>query len=228
MAARVLGVIPAKARSRRAPGKNMRPIAGKPLIDYTFDAAKAARSLTTVCLTSEDPKILAHASQAGLETVTRDPEMSGDAVHASVPIIAALESLGGAEAFDYCVMLLPTFPLRTAATIDAVVGRAVDAADNVLSVSALGKTIHHLRTLTDDGRIRHVTEEKLTNFQSQDAPLLHTLNGICYCAPAKPLLRERSFHYGDPIGHVTDHIEAWDIDTEDDMRFAEFLLKARM
>ena len=71
----------------------MRPIAGKPLIDHTFDAAKAASTLTTVCLTSEDPDILAHAKQAGLETVTRDPEMSGDAVHASVPIIAALVDL---------------------------------------------------------------------------------------------------------------------------------------
>ena len=227
MTARVLGVIPAKAHSRRAPGKNMREIAGRPLIDYTIEAAKTAASLTAACLTSEDESILAHAERAGITPVARDPDMSGDAVHASVPILAALEKLGGSDAYDFCVMLLPTFPLRTAATIDAVVARSIEIGKTVLSVSALNKTIYHLRTLTEDGRIRHVTDEKRTNFQSQDAPLLHSINGCCYCAPTGPLLRERSFHHGDPTAFVTDHIEAWDIDTEDDLRFAELLLKAR-
>lgn len=205
----------------------MRKIAGRPLIDYTIEAAKASASLTATCLTSEDESILAYAERTGVTPAARDPDMSGDAVHASVPILAALEKLGGVEAYDFCVMLLPTFPLRTATTIDAVVERAIETGGNVLSVSALNKTIHHLRTLTEGSRIRHITEEKRRNFQSQDAPLLHSLNGCCYCAPTGPLLQERSFHYGDPVAFVTDHIEAWDIDTEDDLRFAESLLRAR-
>lgn len=205
----------------------MRDVAGRPLIDYTIAAAKAAQRLTHFCITSDDPAILEHAAASDVERVTRPAAMSADDVHASVPILHALETLGGADAFDYCVMLLPTFPLRTAETIDAVIGRAVDAGENVLSVTQLNKTIHHLRTLDDDGRIRHVTAEKRVNFQSQDAPLLYAINGCCYCAPTGALLRERSFHYGDPIAYVTSDLDAFDIDTEDNLRTAEALLAIR-
>lgn len=205
----------------------MRMVAGCPLIDYTIAAAKAAQRLTRLCVTSDDPAILEHAASADVERVTRPAAMSADDVHASVPILHALEALGGTDAFDYCVMLLPTFPLRTAETIDAVIGRAVNAGENVISVTQLNKTIHHLRTLDDDGRVRHITAEKRVNFQSQDAPLLYAINGCCYCAPARSLLRERSFHHGDPIAYVTPDLDAFDIDTEDNLRTAEALLAAR-
>jgi CMP-N-acetylneuraminic acid synthetase len=205
----------------------MRPIAGRPLIDHTIMAAMAAQRLTRLCVTSDDPAILEHAASADIETVTRPAAMSADDVHASIPILHALEALGGTDAFDYCVMLLPTFPLRTAETIDAVIGRAVEVRENVISVTQLNKTIHHLRTLDDDGRIRHVTGEKRVNFQSQDAPLLYAINGCCYCAPARPLLQERSFQYGDPIAYVTPGLDAFDIDTEDDLRTTEALLATR-
>jgi CMP-N-acetylneuraminic acid synthetase len=57
--------------------------------------------------------------------------------------------------------------------------------------------------------------------------LLYAINGCCYCAPTEILLRERSFHHGDPVAHVTSGLDAWDIDTEDDLRTAEMMLKAR-
>lgn len=226
MTDRVLGVVPAKPNSRRTPGKNMRPVAGRPLIDHTIENAKAARRLTRICVTSDDPAILDHASRFGIETVARPAAMSADDVHASVPILHALETLGGAAAFDYCVMLLPTFPLRTPATIDAVIDRAQESGETVISLTQLNKSIHHLRTITDDGRARHITDEKQQNFQSQDFPLLYAMNGCCYCAPVPTLLESRSFHAGDPVAYVTPWLDAFDIDTEDDLRTAESLLAA--
>jgi N-acylneuraminate cytidylyltransferase len=205
----------------------MRLVAGRPLIDYTIATARASRGLTQICLTSEDPAILDYARHASIETVERPREMSGAAVHASVPILHALECLGGGDAFDYCVMLLPTFPLRRPETIDAVVTLSVERRDNVLSLTQLNKSMHHFRVLTAGGRARHITPDKAMNFQSQDFPLLYAINGCCYCAPVERLLQERSFHYGDPIAYVTDGLDAWDIDTEDDLRTAEALLEAR-
>ena len=227
MTVRVLGIIPAKAQSRRVAGKNMRLVAGQPLIDYTIAAARSARRLTQVCVTSEDPAILAHAERAGVTAVKRPPEMSGSEIHASVPILHALESLGGAGAFDFCAMLLPTFPLRRPQTIDAVVSLAIDRNDAVLSLTQINKSMQHFRVLTPEGRARHITDEKAMNFQSQDFPPLYAINGCCYCAPAAALLRERSFHYGDPVAFITDGLDAWDIDTEDDLRTAEALIGSR-
>lgn len=225
---RVVAVIPAKAVSKRLPGKNLRLFRGKPLVAHTIAAALASREIDEVHVSTDSPEIQALAQKLGADApFLRPAELCGDAVHASVPILHAVEKLGGPAKYDFIVMLLPTAPLRTTETIDAVVRLSKRRATNVLSLTPMGKTLNHMRTLENDGTIKRVTKQAVYNFQVQDAPELYAINGCCYCAPAKDVFEHRGFQYGTPLGYVMDPVEALDIDTERDFLMLERLARAQ-
>jgi CMP-N,N'-diacetyllegionaminic acid synthase len=221
---RVVAIIPAKGRSVRVPGKNLRLLAGRPLFAHTIEQARRSRLLHEVYVStdSEEIKALAEASGAAVPFM-RPPELAADDVHGSAPILDMLEKLGGAARYAYCVQLLPTSPLRSAATIDAVVQLSIARAANVLSVTP-GKTVFHLRTVAEDGTLQAVLDQYrgVYNFQSEGTRVV-SLNGAVYCAPVAQLLEHRSFQYGSPLAYVMDPVEAIDIDSERDFQIAERL-----
>jgi CMP-N,N'-diacetyllegionaminic acid synthase len=224
VADRVVAIIPAKARSRRVPGKNMRAFNGRPLVAYTIEAAVQSRLVDDVYVSTDDHAIATFAETCGAGVpFLRPAELAGDDVHSSVPILHMLEQVGGAAKYAFCVQLLPSAPLKTARTIDAIVARSRERAANVLSVTPFGKTLHHLRTLAADGKLERVTAEAAYNFQTPASPGLFYLNGAIYCAPVAALLAHRTFQYGAPTAYVMDELEAIDIDTEHDFTVAERL-----
>jgi len=214
---RVVIIIPAKSFSRRLPGKNLRFLNNKPLIHYTIEAALESQLATDVFVTTDSLEVKAYSEKIGARVpYIRSSHLSGDDIHASVPVLDMLEKLGGRDAYSYCVMLLPTSPLRSTKTIDGVIRLALERRTNVLSVSPLSKTLFHLRTFSDDGRLRRVTRETIYNIQTEDAPGLFYINGACYCAPTEDLLKYRTYQYGDPVGYKMDLLESIDVDTEQD------------
>ena len=219
----VLCVIPAKGHSRRLPGKNLRPVAGIPLVVRSVQQALESSQFEAVVVSTDSDEIAARSREAGaLVPQLRPLEDSGPEVHAAVPVLHTLEQLGGARRFEYCSMLLPTSPLRDASSIAAVVDWSRRERRNVVSVVPLGKNLLHLRTRDAEGRLHCVTSEVPKNFQTNAAPLLYGLNGSIYCAPSRELLRHRSFHYGEPLGFVMDPLRSIDIDTGVDLELAEF------
>jgi CMP-N-acetylneuraminic acid synthetase len=222
MAGPVVAIIPAKARSRRVPNKNMRPFRGRPLLVHTVEQAVKSRLVDEVYVSTEAPEIRELAEACGARVpFLRPPEMSGDEVHSSVPILHMLEELGGAARYSFCVMLLPTTPLRSARTIDEVVQLSTARRSNVLSVTPFGKTLFHLRSVDAEGCLVPVTQKIAYNFQTAVTPELFYLNGSVYCAPVEEVLAHRTFQYGRPVAYVMNELEAIDIDTEEDFLAAE-------
>ncbi len=220
----VIAIIPAKANSRRVPKKNMRPFNGQPLVYYTIQRALESHELDEVYVSTDSQEIQEYAKHLGVRVpFLRQPEHSGDEVHAVVPVLDMLERLGGATVYSYCVLLSPTFPLRKTQTIDAVVRLAKSRNRNVLSVTPTGKIAPHFRVLNAENILQPVTAEMVYNFQTQDAPQVVYINGSTYCAPASELLWQRTFQYGMPLGYVMNPIEAVDIDTNLDFLIAERL-----
>jgi len=130
---RVIAVIPARGGSKEIPGKNIRPLAGEPLVVHTIRAALAARLVNRVVVSTDSAEIAAIAREAGAEVVTRPPELAADESPTEDALIHAVESLG--EDADYVVTLEPTSPLRTPELIDACVERALaEDADAVITV----------------------------------------------------------------------------------------------
>jgi CMP-N,N'-diacetyllegionaminic acid synthase len=119
----VLAIIPARAGSKRLPGKNLRPLCGKPLIAWTIEAARQSRLITDLVCSTDDERVMELCIEADVDVIVRPAELATDTA-TSESVIA--HALMGYEA-DYVCLLQPTSPLRIAEDIDACVAAAMRA-----------------------------------------------------------------------------------------------------
>jgi CMP-N,N'-diacetyllegionaminic acid synthase len=134
---RVLGLVPARGGSKGVPRKNIRMLAGKPLLAYTAEAAARATRLSRVVLSTEDAEIAAVGRAFGLEApFVRPSELAADDTPTIPVVLHALDALRSAgDEFDAVCLLQPTNPLRTAGDIDACIELMESTgADSVISV----------------------------------------------------------------------------------------------
>jgi len=122
----ILGIITARKDSKRLPGKNTRLMAGKPMIQYTFDAAKKSRRLSRLVVTTDDPKVAELAYDNDVAIIIR-PAPLARADTPTPPVLRhTLASLLYHEGYipDMVVLLQPTSPLRIVNDIDGAVDLA--------------------------------------------------------------------------------------------------------
>lgn len=210
---RTLGIIPARAGSQRLSGKNLRPLGGRPLIDWTLDAAEASQ-LDRLVLSSDDPAVLARAAgRPRLQTLVRPTTLAGDTVRNVEVMRQVLNDL--AELFDFAVLLQPTSPLRTAADIDAAVDQCrLTGADACVSVCAPEKPARWL--LRAEG-------ERLLPLLVGDPGPAFLPNGAVYVIRVERLLAGADFHSTPPCWIAMPRNRSIDIDDADDLAFAEWL-----
>jgi CMP-N-acetylneuraminic acid synthetase len=222
----VVAVIPARGGSKGIPRKNLEPLAGKPLIAWTIEAALEARTLDRVLVSTDDAAIAAAAERHGAEVPFLRPAPLGEdgvhAIHVMLHAVDWLERTG--ELPEAVVMLLPTSPLRSSADIDAAVKtfRAGDGAP-VVAVYASDKTAISLRWVVE-GRLTPILPLPDPNVQRQDAQQLYAVNGAIYVAEPARLRREGTFHAPDAIGLEMPRLRSIDVNTREDLLLAEFLL----
>lgn len=133
----ILAIIPARGGSKGIPRKNIRPLAGKPLIAYNIEQALRSRFITRVVVSTDDAEIAAVARQYGGEVVWRPAEISGDTASSESALLHCLEHLQQAEAYhpDLLVFLQCTSPLTLAEDMDGTLQALLDqAADTALAV----------------------------------------------------------------------------------------------
>lgn len=219
---RLLALIPARGGSKGVPRKNVRWIAGKPLIGWTIDAALAAGVFDRVVVSTEDPEIAEVARAGGAEVpFMRPAELSADDTPGIAPVLHALEELLG---FDALVLLQPTSPLRSAADIASVVALARSrGARSVVSVCE--PDAHPQWTYRMDGNGVLAPWEGATGAaRRQDLEQVYALNGAIYYAECV-LVRESGALVGPgTIGYPMPAERSIDIDTPLDWRIAELLL----
>lgn len=207
--ARALGLIPARAGSERLKGKNTRLFAGRPLIDWTLDAALGSALLDAVAVTTDDPAVAALASARDVTVVDRPAELAGSEASIYDAIAHALGVLGGG--WDYLVLLQPTSPLRTAADIDGALTLChARSAPAVVGVSPLMKPPAFHRRLTD-GVIG----------PADDLDGLVVVNGAIYVGRPETLLAQRRFDVPGALAWPMPPERSWDIDTAEEFAAAE-------
>ena len=217
----ILGLIPARGGSKGIPRKNVLPIAGKPLIAWTIEAALAARALDRVVVTTDDAEIAEIAVAHGADVpFLRPAELARDKTPGIDPVLHALDMLPG---FEVVVLLQPTSPLRTADDIDAAV--ALSDGNNVVGVT---KAAHVAWTFGMDAA--GVLEIGNTAFapRRQDAPALFALNGAIYVSATKRVYQHRGFLVPGTLGYDMPAERSVDIDGPMDWRLAELLLADRL
>ena len=133
-----LAVIPARGGSKGIPRKNVALLAGRPMVAWTIDAARGARRVDRVVVSTDDAEIASVSRQWGAEVVMRPAELSGDAASSESALRHVLDSLRESEGYEpeLLVFLQCTSPLTLAEDIDGVVERLLESgADTALSVT---------------------------------------------------------------------------------------------
>lgn len=235
---KILGIITARGGSRGIPGKNIKLLAGKPLIAYTIDAARSSGVLDRVILSTDDPAIAEVAKKYGCDAPFGEPvELAQDhSSHREVLRYAVqwLKEHEGYEA-DAAMLLQPTAPLRTAAHIKEAVERfSKERADSLVSVCEVPGHYnpHWQLKVTPEGRLEiFTTGGALTGLtpRRQELPKTYTRNGAVYLfrtellfSPAGPDL------YGlRTLAYIMDRESSVNIDTMEDWAEAERILAMR-
>lgn len=226
---KILGIITARGGSKGIPGKNIKPLCGKPLIAYTIEVAQKSMYLTR-CIVSTDDDAIAETSRIyGADIPFMRPFAFAQDTSTSMDVIQhALDwCKTHGETYDYCMVLQPTSPLRTSEDIDVCIQRVVDTdADSVMSMVELNDfSIKKLKTIDEQGIIHPL--ESLEGKQSdrrQDMEKIYKRNGAIYLTKISCL--EQSDLFGNiSRGYVMPYERSVDINTMIDFELAEFFMK---
>jgi len=229
MSPSVLGVIVARGGSKGLPGKNLRPLGGKPLVIHTIEAALGCGALDRTVLSTEDAAILAAGREAGCPApFVRPAELAGDRSSTVDVALHAVDWLARHEGFaaDIVVMLPATAPLRTAAHIAGAVSvlRGDPGAEAVVAVTEPDYPPFWMLTAATDGRLHWLFPEGAAVDHRQDLPRAYRPNGSIYVIPVTVLRAQRTFYPRATAPYVMPREASVNIDSEMDFTLAEWLL----
>lgn len=223
----ILGIIPARGGSKGIPRKNLYPLAGQPLIWYTFQAVRTSTVLTRTILTTEDQEIAEYAVQQGIAVpFLRPVDLAQDDTSSLAVIEHALHALADDFVPDVVVLLQPTTPLRQGLHIDEAVRLLVEQdAEAVVSVTPIPAHYHpywafalneaHVMQPFDDrgGPQRYPRRQLL--------PPVYSRNGAVYAA-RRQLIQEQHTLYGSrPLAYIMPPDVSVNIDSLEDLQAAE-------
>lgn len=228
----ILGHIGARKGSKGVPGKNFRPICGKPLIDWSLDQLFANPRVGAVVVSTDDEAIYEHAVKRGaLEIGLRPAELATDTApkwgvwqHA----LAVSEArVGPVSAF---LDLDCTSPLRLPEDIDgALTLYEIEHPDMVMSVCEARKNPYFNLVEPDSSGALHVSKPLPGGvWARQDAPVVYEHVGMVYVVDPTYLRRAKTIYEGRVIPYVLPAERCHDIDTPYDFRLVEFLLSEQL
>jgi CMP-N,N'-diacetyllegionaminic acid synthase len=223
----VLGVVTARAGSKGLPGKNTRPLAGKPLVAYTIEAARASGVFDRLIISTDDQAAAAIARDLGCEVpFLRPAELATDDTPHLPVMVHAAAWLRDHDRYEpeWTMILMPTSPLRRPRHIAESVDLAVrSGADAVVSVDEVPPHFHPMRTLTvgADGWARLLVGDRPVRerpVRRQGMPLAWVFNGAIYLFRTSLLFAADPSLYGErvaaypmarPWGHNIDDASDW-------------------
>ena len=227
----VLAIIPARGGSKGIPRKNLRPLNGRPLIEYACDAALQSRLISHTIVSTDCPEISEVARRAGVEVpFLRPSELASDSCPTMDVIRHALVWMDeyGKHGRDIIVLLQPTAPLRTANHVDEALATMIrEDADAVVSVTRV-PAHHH-----PDWQFRiHGTElTPWSGCRFADVPTRrqmltssYTRNGAIYAFRRDTVEMNGSIYGSYCVPYVMPRAVSVNIDTEEDWRLAEACL----
>lgn len=224
----VLGVIPARGGSKGLPGKNIKLLAGLPLIAHSIRSALAAKNLTRVIVSTDSPEIAETAKKFSASVpFLRPAELASDKANA-LPVmqhaLKQMETLDGLH-YDAVMMLQPTTPLRLSSDIDGAVQLLKSSrADSVISVVDVeGYHPARMKYIEGNRLIDPSFCEAYENQPRQELPAMYIRNGAIYLTGRETLLGN-SFKGKDCRAWIMPGDRSVNIDTEMDFRYAEWIL----
>ena len=220
----VLGVIPARGGSKRLPNKNIRMLAGKPLIAWTIEAAQKAKRLTDYLVTSDASPIIDAAKNYGAPVpFTRPAELATDTVRNIEVVAHALKFMETEKqlVYDIIILLQPTSPIRNPVHIDKAVDMLWESAlDSVVSVKGPFKKRDPILKAIRNG----VLEDFCPVEDPTDAEPFYLYNAALYGVKRDYFIKHNKLISPRQVPLVMDPIHSVDVDTKTDFLMAETYL----
>jgi len=220
----ILAIIPARGGSKGIPRKNVRLLAGEPLIVYTIKSAKKSKYITRVIVSTDDPEIAEISKKYGSEVVWRPPEISGDADTSESALFQVLDSLKNSENYhpELIIFLQCTSPLTTSEDIDGTIQTLIEKdADSALTVTQF----HYFLWKQDaNGEIIGINHDKLVRPTRQQREPQYIETGAVYVMRTDGFLKAKHRFFGKTVMHITPSERHWEIDEPIDLSIAEVLM----
>ncbi len=220
-----LVVIPARGGSKGVPGKNIKRLGDKPLIQYTIEAARGVFEDEQIIVSTDTLEIKYQVEQIGLSVpFLRPVELSTDASGTYGVLIHALNFVerNGYHP-DTLVLLQPTSPFRNSKHIEEALHLYSSTLDMVVSVKETKSNPYYV--LFEEGEREYLQPSKLGNYtRRQDCPRVWEYNGGIYIINISSLRIKELNQFEKVKKYVMDERSSHDIDTMLDWEFAEFLL----
>jgi len=225
----IVAIIPARGGSKGIPRKNVREVAGKPLIAHSIEQALASTKVTRVVVTTDDPEIKRVALNYGAEVIDRPVELANDTA-AMLPVLKhAVEMMQKNGFFPAVTILLqPTNPLREASQIDTAVQLLLEQDyDSVTAVHRLDLNPSCMVKINSTGKSSPYVPDKFYS-RRQEVDPLYVINGLLYVYKTEALLKLEQGSWCENNGALIVHkMYSLDIDTEDDLEEANQILSER-
>ena len=227
---RVLGIIPARGGSKGIPNKNRKELGGKPLLQYTVEAALKSKMLDRVIFSSEDETLISIAKSLHVEVpFVRPAHLSTDASGSLEVVKHTVNYLSEkGDTFDAICLLQVTTPFRTAGDIDVAIEKFIaEGNDSLISVQKVPHQYnpHWVFEDTGNGTLKIATGETEIIKRRQELPKAYIRDGSIYITKTEVLLTQNSF-FGKTISYFETNPSTYvNIDTQEDWGWAEALCK---
>lgn len=225
----ILGVITARGGSKGIPGKNIKPIGGKPLIAYTIDVAKKSNLITHLIVSTDDEEIASVAKKYGAEVPFMRPKELAQDKTPHLPVMQHatefMEKKLGIT-FDYLVILQPTSPFRIAEDLDGTIQKLIDEkADSAVSLVQVANDEHPVKAKKLEGdKVLAYCMEEPEGIRRQDLPPAYRRSGAVYAMRRDLIMKDNKLYGSHIVGFVVPSERSIDIDELIDLIKAEYLL----
>jgi len=229
----VLAIIPARDGSKGLPGKNIRPMCGKPLIGWSIFQGLESQYIDEVLVTTDSQEILDIAKQFGANAPFIRPKLLADDDASSIDVLLhAVDYLTKAgRVYDYLVLLEPTSPLRDVSDIDGAIKLLInnELAESVVGVTKVeGAHPSFLFTIQNE-LLRPMLGLQPNGLRRQDLKDdYYYLEGSIYVSSVTALIEHRGFYHTNAFPWVVDRYKAIEIDELCDFIAVEALMQAKI
>jgi len=224
-----LAIITARGGSKSIPKKNIKKLAGKPLIKYTLEAAKKSKLLNRYIVSTDDKEIADYCKRRGAEVPFMRPKyLATDTAKSLDVLVHAVKYLEKKEGYrpDYIITLQPTSPLRTSQDIDNSIKLILKnkEADSLVSVIPIQNTHHPYKVMTFNGKYLN-QYKKGRVIRRQDLPEFYARNSAIYITKYDILMKDKKIIGNKCLPYFMPKERSIDIDDKFDWGIAKFLLK---
>lgn len=226
---RVAAFILARAGSKGLPGKNIRPLNGKPLITWTIDAAKSCPEISDVYVSTDGDDIAQIARNEGVEVLHRPSELASDTASPKDGVIYHIKQLEAQNIHhDIIALLQPTSPLRTSEEISQCVRCVLSGGVDSSATFVENEWTPYRAWYEQGSEIVPIMDPKDVWLPRQKYPKTYSLNGAVYVVKKEAFMADNSnaFLSGRIKKVVMSKEKSVDIDTLNDFEVIEAFMKS--